>query len=519
MRIVTASQMQELDRRTIEEAGIPGATLMERAGTGVVSAFEDTFGSPKGRTICIFCGKGNNGGDGWVVARLMRRKQAKVKTLLLGSVSDLRGDAKTMYRRFVKLAGAKAVVTNPTAASVQKALSQSDYVVDALLGTGISSTVKATYQEVIQAINDAKRPVIAVDLPSGIHTDTGVILGTAIRADLTVTFGYPKLGLYLGQGIDCSGSVRVTDIGIPSQFIDDLPGDISLLTASEMRALLPPRPASAHKGTFGHAGIIAGSPGKTGAAALAAKAALRTGVGLVTVAIPSRANPVLESKLLEAMTFPVLDTESGTFGLQALPQIREFASLRDSIAIGPGLTTHPETTQFVQMFMKDLDRPSVIDADGLNALAGHCEVFKACKGQLIVTPHPGEMSRLVGHASPRAVNEHRVSVASDFAKAHGVVVVLKGARTVVAHPGGAVTICPTGNPGMASAGMGDVLTGMLAGFLAQGLVPWDAARLGVYLHGWAGDLAAATRGQAGLIAGDLIDQLPQAIMALQQTTE
>lgn len=516
MKIVTAAQMQELDRRTIEEAGVRGTTLMNRAGTGVVSTLEAIFGSPSGKTISIFCGKGNNGGDGFVVARLLRRKHATVQVCLLGNPAELKGDAKLMYTRFTKSSPGSKVQVNPSEKTIWAMLGKSHVVVDALLGTGISSPVKERYRTAIEAINDSGVPTVAVDLPSGIHTDTGAILGSAVRATLTVTFGYPKLGLYLGPAIDFVGQIHCVDIGIPDHFIEDLEVKSHLITAPEVRNLLPSRPMSSHKGTFGHAGIIAGSPGKTGAAALGAIAALRVGTGLVTVGTPSSVNPTLEAKVLEAMTAPLPETEECTVSHAALTQMREFAKTRSAIAIGPGLTTHPETTEVVRSFIPQLEHPFVVDADGLNALVGHTDLLRVCKSMPILTPHPGEMARLIGQSNSRSINNDRLGVALRFAQAHGTMVVLKGARTIIAGPNGLAAICPTGNPGMATAGMGDVLTGMLVGLLAQGLSPWDAARAGVFLHGLAGDLAAQDLGQAGMIAGDLLDFIPHAIVQVQQ---
>ncbi|MDH5625111.1 MAG: NAD(P)H-hydrate dehydratase, partial [Nitrospira sp.] len=278
-----------------------------------------------------------------------------------------------------------------------------------------------------------------------------------------------------------------------------------------VRASLPARRSSSHKGTFGHAGIIAGAVGKTGAAAMAARAALRVGAGLVTVAIPSSLNDVLEAKLLEAMTVPMPDTKAKTFARTAFDRLTAFIAAKTAIAIGPGLSTHPETVELVQALTKQLDRPAVLDADALNALAGRASILTACKTPPILTPHPGEMARLETDATSQSINADRIGTAVRFARERGVFVVLKGARTVVARPDGTAAICPTGNPGMATAGTGDVLTGMIVGLLAQGLPPWEACCAATYLHGSAGDLASADKGQAGLIAGDVIEQIPYAI--------
>lgn len=514
MKIVTAAQMHALDRRAITEAHIPSLTLMENAGTGVVKSMERVFGPLAGKTVAVVCGKGNNGGDGFVVARLLTRKRARVRVLLMTDAGDLAGDAKTMYRRFVRMAGASAVHAVPSGDRTRAALGRSDLIVDALLGTGLSAPVTGQYRMAIEAINESGRPVIAVDLPSGIHGDTGAVLGAAVNAGLTVTFGLPKLGLYVGSGIDHAGAVHVVDIGIPSAYAAAVDSRISLLSQEEIRRALPGRPVSAHKGTYGHAGIIAGSVGKTGAAALAAKAALRVGAGLVTVATPASVNDTLEAKLLEAMTAPMPETKARTLARSGLDRLLAFTNARSAVAVGPGLTTHPETVELLQTLIVRLERPSVLDADALNALAGKTALLGECRVAPILTPHPGEMARLEEQATPQSVNADRVGTAIRFAQRYGVILVLKGARTVVAHPDGHAAICPTGNPGMATAGTGDVLTGMIVGLLAQRLSPWDAACAGTYLHGLAGDAAAAAMGAAGMTAGDLIDRIPYALQTV-----
>lgn len=518
MKIVTAAQMQALDRRTIAEAHIPGLTLMEQAGTGVVTAMEQAYGSLANKRVTILCGKGNNGGDGFVVARLLRRKRARPSVLLLTHPKDLQGDARRMCRRFVAAAGAASIQANPNVDQVQRQLRSADLAVDALLGTGLSSPVSGAYQATIDLLNEIsvekKCPVVAVDLPSGIHADTGRVLGSAVRASLTVTFGLPKIGLYLGSGIDHAGQVSIWDIGIPRDYIDSIESRISLMTREDVRRVIPRRLPSAHKGTYGHAAIIAGSIGKSGAAAMAATAALRIGTGLVTVATPTSVNPVLEAKLLEAMTVPMPETNAKTLASSGLEELVSFANARSAVAIGPGLTTHSDTAMLIHALLRRMEKPFVLDADGLNAISEKVILLDTCKTCPILTPHPGEMARL-DKTSVQSVNGNRIGTATRFADKHGVILVLKGARTIVAKPDGHVAICPTGNPGMATAGTGDALTGIIVGLLAQQLTPWDAACAGTYLHGLAGDLAAAEFGQAGMLAGDLIARIP---CALKQMT-
>lgn len=517
MKIVTGTEMQTLDRRTITEAHIPSTVLMERAGEGVVRHLEEYYGPARGKTITILCGKGNNGGDGLVVARLLHRRRAKVHVLLLTPITDLSRDAAAMYRRLVRVAGRARIVRFRSAEQARTLFASSDILVDALLGTGLSSEVTEAYREAIELINDAGKPVIAIDIPSGLHADSGAILGQAILAALTVTLGLPKLGLYIGAGIDQAGAIRVVDIGIPPAYVDDIESRTLLLTSDSVYKTLPARRLSAHKGTFGHAGIIAGSVGKTGAAALAAQAALRIGAGLVTVATPSSVNDVLEAKLLEAMTMPLPETKARTLARSGLDRVVAFIQARTAIAIGPGLSTHHETVELVQSLMKHLDRPSVLDADALNALTGRASLLTECKTPPILTPHPGEMARLEVDATTQRVNADRIGTARRFARERGVFVVLKGARTVIARPDGLVAICPTGNPGMATAGTGDVLTGMIVGLLAQGVPAWEAACAATYFHGSAGDLAAQQLGQAGMLASNLIAQIPYALQRTKTT--
>lgn len=517
-KIITAAQMQELDRRTISEAHIPATALMERAGFGIVSCLEQQLEPVRSKTVTVVCGKGNNGGDGFVAARLLRRRHAKVRVLAMAPLSELSRDAAAMYRQFVRGAGKSSVYLYTSRVQAQALLHDSDIIIDALLGTGLSSTVTGRYADAIDGINETGRPVVAVDLPSGLHADTGAILGRAVRASLTVTFGLPKLGLYQNDGIDLAGEVAVVDIGIPPAYLDAVESRTTLMTQHVVRAYLPRRQPSSHKGTFGHVGIIAGSVGKTGAAAMAARAALRIGAGLVTVAVPTSVNDVLESKLLEVMTVPMPETKARTFARTALDRLVAFMSARTAIAIGPGLSTHPETVELVQALTKQLDRPAVLDADALNALTGRTALLASCKTPPIITPHPGEMARLEADATPQTVNSDRIGFASRFARERGLFVVLKGARTVVARPDGAVAVCPTGNPGMATAGTGDVLTGMMVGLLAQGIPSWEAACAATYLHGTAGDLAAVRTGQAGLIAGDVIEEIPHALRLIHQAS-
>ena len=511
MWLVTPEQMKKLDRQTIQEAKIPGLTLMERAGTGVVDYLLRHYGSPKGKKVVVFCGKGNNGGDGLVIARLLHAKGALLKVVMLAPYQELSKDAKTMYRRFKKKAKPSQIFVLPNQKKLASETHNAHLIIDALLGTGLSSFVHEPYATAIETINAAEGFTVAVDLPSGLHSETGAILGIAVQANLTVTFGCPKIGLYVGEAIDQVGSIQVVDIGIPSEFVESMNPQAQLLTQELIRPLIPARRASSHKGTFGHAGIVAGSPGKAGAPALAALGALRIGTGLVTVATPQTVTPIVESKLLEVMSLALPETPDHLLGLEAGPALQHFCQNKSSLAFGPGIGIAPSTAKLLSDLLPQLEVPCVLDADALNNMISHLEVFSHMKHLPVLTPHPGEMARLLAHTSSRTINTDRIGIAKAFAIQHRVILVLKGANTVIANPQGQIAICPTGNPGMASAGMGDVLTGMIAGLLAQGLTAWDAAQAGVYLHGLAGDLAALTQGEPGLIASDLISSIPQAL--------
>ncbi|MGB0911605.1 MAG: NAD(P)H-hydrate dehydratase [Nitrospirales bacterium] len=512
--LVTAAQMQILDQRTINEAKIPGLTLMERAGKGVVQTLKQQCGSPSGKFIVVFCGKGNNGGDGLVIARLLTQLRANVHIILLAKPKELTKDALSMYRRVRKISRPAIIHQEPSEKTIRTVTARGEILVDALLGTGLSTPVKGPYRTAINLMNASQVPIIAVDLPSGIHGDTGLTLGVAVKAQSTVTFGCPKIGLFLGNAIDHAGIITTVDIGIPQQYVEEIQSPVHLLTPESIAHLLPARNLSSHKGTYGHVGVIAGSPGKTGSATLTARATLRTGAGLVTVATPQSAQASMDAKLLEAMTHAMPETKSQTLGRAALIPLINFAKERDAIALGPGLGTHADTGIVIRQLLPRLQEPCVIDADGLNVLAGHLRVLSSCTRMPILTPHPGEMARLLNKASAEVINANRLGFALQLATRYKVIVVLKGARTLIAAPDGQTAICATGNPGMASAGMGDALTGVIVSLLAQGLSPWDAARAGVCLHGLAGDLAAETLGEASMIASDLIEHLPHAFQEI-----
>jgi ADP-dependent NAD(P)H-hydrate dehydratase / NAD(P)H-hydrate epimerase len=507
MKLVTAAEMRELDRLAIEEVGIPSLVLMENAGRSTYQVLRREFPQLRG-PIVVLAGRGNNGGDGFVVARYLAHEGLPVNVLLMASRDQVRGDALVNLAILEQIGvEVEEVLGEDRLSGVTHRLSRAELVVDALLGTGLNSPVRGLLAQVITRVNQARPPVLSVDIPSGLSADTGEILGAAVEAQVTVTYGLPKIGQILPPGRDLVGRLWLVDISIPPALAQGVKTELA--EAAEMRGLLPPRPFASHKGTFGHLVVVAGSEGKTGAATLTAEAGLRTGAGLVTAAVPAGLNDILEVKLTEAMTLP-LPEAGGTrsLGEKAWGPLRDFLADKTALALGPGLGTHPETQELVRALVRDCPLPMVIDADGVNALAGRPEVLHGAAGPRILTPHPGEMARLLGLTS-REVQSRRLDLTRSFAAAHGVWVVLKGAQTVVAAPQGHVSLNPTGNPILASGGTGDVLTGLIGGFLAQGLAPWDAARLGVFLHGLAADYLEENFGPRGHLAGDLLACLPE----------
>jgi hydroxyethylthiazole kinase-like uncharacterized protein yjeF len=508
MKIVTTQQIKNIDRRAIRAFGIPGMVLMENAAAAVMTAMEKFFDGLQGVRVGIICGKGNNGGDGLALARRLRISGVPVRVALLSSFGALKGEAKANLSILRKMD--LEIVQNASSRSLADIVGWSDVLVDALLGVGLSSPLKGRYAQAVAMINSSGRPVVAIDMPTGINADTGGVMGAAIKADLTVTMAFLKRGLVLYPGAEYAGTVRVADLGIPAEVAEKENISVSLLDRGSIQGVIGSRLSDAHKGDFGHLMVVAGSPGKAGAAIMAARGALRAGAGLVSVATPNNIVPIIQSQVVEAMAVPSAESIEGTLGIGSEEELLKAMGKMTAVAIGPGLSTHYETVQAVRNLIKRLTIPAVIDADGLNALVGFLDILKRVKASMILTPHPGEMGRLLGISSDE-VQRDRIEIAAAFARKYRVTVVLKGAATVVATPYGWVYVNSTGNPGMASGGTGDVLTGMIGSFLAQGYSASQAACLGVYLHGRAGDLAAEEKGEASMIAGDLIEKLPQAI--------
>lgn len=515
MLLVSAAEMRALDRATIEGHGTPGHVLMERAGAGATRMLLRVFPRlRRGRHAIIFAGKGNNGGDGFVMARLLRKRGVRTSVVLLGRAADVTGDAQRNLRTYVRERGEMKEVTAATqlrqaAAALQKA----DVVVDAIFGTGLNSEVRGVQRAAIELINTAGVPVFAVDIPSGLDADTGQPLGICVQATATATFGFAKVGQILFPGALHVGRLEVIDIGLAPQAVAQHRPQAECMEPADLVPLLPVRQADAHKGNCGHLLVIAGGFGKTGAAQLVARAAQRIGSGLVTLVGPASLYPVYAAGVLETMT-EVLPDRDGQI-LFDESRLRELSEGKAAVAIGPGIGTHDDALRIVEWLLKRADLPVVLDADALTCVGRDLPMLRRARAALLLTPHPGEMARLLGVTSG-AVQSDRVGTARRFAAEHRCTLVLKGARTVVADPSSFVRINPTGNAGMAAGGMGDVLTGILGGLLAQGLSPTGAARLGTYLHGAAGDQAAAELGEIGLLASDLIERLPASMQRLQR---
>jgi NAD(P)H-hydrate epimerase len=502
MILVTAEEMRRLDAETIQGIGVPGAVLMESAGRGVVEVMAQ-LGALDGARICVLAGPGNNGGDGAVVARHLSNRGARVELVLAAPRARVTGDA-ALHLAAAEKSGVPVVDgSDGHLEQAAAAIARAAIVVDALLGTGVARAVEGHLARLIEAANRASALRVAVDLPSGMDADRGVALGACIEAHHTVSFGFAKLGLVGWPGCTRVGELHVVDIGIPARLASSLKR--RLLGDVEQKLLAAPRATGAHKGTFGHALIVAGSHGHTGAALLAGEACARAGAGLTTIASPDGAQAALAARVVEVMTAPL-----GPEPLDgAWARLEPLTRGKRAIAFGPGVPRQAGTRALLAELLAAWQGPLVLDADGLNLLAEDLAPLARTRAQVIVTPHPAEMARLAGVATD-AVQADRVGTAERFAARHGVVVALKGARTVVAAPDGRTGVNPTGNPGMASGGTGDVLTGVVAALCAQGLAPFEAACAGVWLHGRAGDLAAAARGEAGLLARDLVDELPRA---------
>lgn len=521
MKVVTAGEMRSIEDKTLKKYGIPGPILMERAGLAAAIKIRDLFGKKK---IIVLSGAGNNGGDGIVIARNLYNWGWNVKVLLMAREDALSPDCLAQYRIARKTGVPVEFRTALTAKDLHGAI-----VVDALLGTGINKPVTSPMADAITFLNRSDVRVVSVDIPSGISSDDGQIKGEAVLADYTVTFGLPKRGHLLYPGAEYTGQLFIEDIGFPQELLHSELLKTQTIEQADASFLLPERLRYSHKGDYGHVLIIAGSKGKTGAALMAAKACLRSGAGMITIGVPETLMSIFQGRVTEEMVLPLPDNGQGILSEDASVNILDFLNKKaDVLAIGPGISSGPGITKILMTLLASATTPMVLDADAINSISGHTDVLSKTKAPVILTPHTGEMARLLGKGNGKdkgmTVNERselknkiekdRINIAAAFSKETGTCLILKGVPTIISEPEGRTLINTTGNPGMATAGSGDVLTGIVAAFLAQGLNPPDASILGVYLHGLAGDIAAAEKGLHSLIATDIIEKLPEAFIRL-----
>lgn len=510
MKIATREIVREIDRITIKEYGISGLVLMENAGKASANLIIDKF--DKAQNIAIICGSGNNGGDGFVIARHLISAGKKVRTYLLSRKSKYKGDSKTNLNSLLKIGGEVIELDEKTLK-----ITQADIYIDAIFGTGLDRQIEGFYKKIIKYINSKKKSVISIDIPSGLDSNTGKPLGEAVKAEATITFIKPKIGMCIYPGVNFTGKLYVADITTPKELENEI--EYELLTFSKCKNMLKIRSGNTHKGTYGHLLVIAGSRGKSGASILTTNAAVKSGTGLVTAAIPKGINKAVEKNCIEAMSVPFEETKEGTFRDDSLSEIlKVLKDKKSALAIGPGISTNAKTKDLVKQILLKSKIPMVIDADALNILSEDVDILKKIKPDVILTPHPGEMARLI-NTSTNDVQNNRVEIAKEFARKFSCFLILKGARSVIATPDGDVYINPTGNPGMATGGSGDVLTGIVGSFLAQKYSTLNAAILGTFIHGFAGDIASDKLGQYGITATDILDNIQAATKRIPEQKE
>lgn len=515
MRVIYPHEMKDLDKAAIQ-GGTPSLDLMERAGRAVAEQARDMLSLCAGKRIAVVAAKGNNGGDGLVAARYLKAWGAEVRAHLIGGEGELTPDCAANHRRFAEEGGE---VVKADAAALRRELPAVDLVIDALFGVGFRGKAEGIFGEIISAVNESGAPVLSVDIPSGVEADSGAVLGPAVEARRTVTFAWPKTGLYLYPGAEKVGELVVADIGIPAELLDQgVESEIYTMEPGDIAAMLPHRSPHAHKGMVGRVLVVAGSVGLTGAAALCSRAALRAGAGVVTLGIPAGLNPIMEVKLTEVMTIPLPEEREGVLGKGAGDKVMEAMESHDVLALGPGLGLADSTREVVTELLEKVGKTVVLDADGINAAAMEPWSLADRSHPTILTPHPGELGGLLGKEA-REIQASRLDSALEAARKLGCVTVLKGANTVVADPDGKAYFNPLALPGLATAGSGDVLTGCTAALCAGGLGPLQAALCGVFIHGKAAELAAHLVGPVGMVAGDVISNLPLAVAGLIRERE
>jgi NAD(P)H-hydrate epimerase len=509
-KVVTASEMQAIDRSAIEEFGIPGMVLMENAGLAAASLIHENVPDLLEKKVVIVCGKGNNGGDGFVIARHLLIDGVQVDILLLGKRQQLKSDARVNADIAFKMGVPIHEITDKNLNAQNHLLRHCHIIVDALFGTGLSKPAGGLYEKVIKKINASNKYVVAVDIPSGVDSDSGHFIGPHIKANVTAALALLKRSHLLFPAAESMGEVQILDISIPHEAVEKQDIPVAWLEFDDIQSLIPKRPTNTHKGEYGHTLVLAGSRGKGGAAGLTGLAALRAGAGLVTLAVPESCHQALEFNPLETMTVALPETKSGCVSTKAVDVIMETLKGKNALAIGPGLSTDKETVRLLETLLPQVECPLIIDADGINALGKSGKLIDQIRAETVLTPHPKEMSRLSGWSVQDILNQ-RIERAGEYAQEHNITLLLKGARTVVAFADGTVLINPTGNPGMATAGSGDVLTGLIAGLISQGLSVPSATSAGAFIHGMAGDIYAEANHLIPLIASDLLDKVPEAL--------
>lgn len=514
MKILKAEEMKEIDRLASERYAIPSILLMENAGLRVVEFIKELGFEGRPQHVVVLCGRGNNGGDGLVIARHLLNAGVNVDIFLLGDSGKLTTDATTNYEILQRMnTQIIPLVQEQDLDKLLISLLSADLIIDAIYGIGFRGSLGEFESQVVRAVNKSHAQVIAVDIPSGMEADTGRVHGEAIRADDTVTFALPKIGMVL-EGKEYVGAVRIADISIPQVLLSDKRWKTNLIDDKMIRKHFGPRAAESHKGSFGHALMIGGSAGMTGAIIMSSFAALRTGAGLVTAAVPESLLNLVDGAALEVMGKPLAQTTDAAISVEAIPAIENLLGTSSVCAIGPGMSRYSDAHAILRFVLENSGIPIIIDADGINALQGDANILKNRQIPVVITPHPGEMASLTG-VSVEKIQQNRLEIARQYAAEWGITIVLKGNKTVVACSSGDLYINTSGNPGMATAGSGDVLTGIISGLVAQGLKPQDAAVTGVYIHGLAGDQAVRNTGRSGLVAGDIIQALPDILSCLE----
>ncbi len=516
MKVVTSQQMREIDRKALEENNLSGLILMENAGLKIFQSLKNIYPDLRLKKIIIFSGSGNNGGDGFVVARHLYNYGVKAKVFLLAPFHKIKGEAGENLNIIEKMGVELIEVETVKLEEIQEAVQKFDLIIDAILGTGLQGRVTGLKAKIIDLVNVAGKEVVAIDVPSGLNADTGKIEGPCIKATHTITLALPKIGLMLFPGASFAGKVTIEDIGIPSCLLKNNKIKTNMVTKEIVKSLLPFRATYSHKGSFGKVLILAGSVGMTGAAYLASEAAIRSGTGIVILGIPRSLNQIMEVKLTEVMTLPLAETKKQSLGEDAEETILKLMKDFSVLGIGPGISRELETQRLVRKIIEKSNIPLVVDADAIYALSKDTNILKKVKVPLVITPHPGEIAKLI-NKSIDYILDNQLDIAREIAQEFGIMVVLKGARTIVANKEGEAYINIGDNSGMATGGTGDVLTGIICSLIAQGADSFSAAIAGVYIHSLAGDLARDIKGERGMIAGDILSQVPQAFLSLEET--